>query len=138
MRLRSAAEVIEFDDYEEEEEYEPLPCSMAYVVVCLWLPVLNGCIHGFTGWGKRLTCHFLKQVLVIVLFNNQLETKQELFVNPLLWMLIILSNEIVAGRSVQTLYFRDNDWPLWRLGIAVACGFTLRLFSQGVQVQVGI
>ena len=55
MPLRYAAEVIEFDEYEEEEEdYERLPCSGQYVVVCLWLPLLNGCIHGFTGWGKRL------------------------------------------------------------------------------------
>eukprot|EP00438_Fugacium_kawagutii_P031480 Skav235034 [mRNA] locus=scaffold287:7209:9798:+ [translate_table: standard] len=40
--------------------------------------------------------------------------------------------------SVQAIYFKDMGWPLWRLGLALALGFSSRLLTQRVQVRFGI
>ena len=37
-------------------------------------------------------------------------------------------------RSSVGLYFKDMDWALWRLGLALLVGFSMRLITQRIQV----
>ena len=48
---------VEADEFDALDDVETLPCNLAYVMVCILMPILNGALSGFMWPGYSL--HFV-------------------------------------------------------------------------------
>ena len=130
-----AHEVRESIFFGDDDEEEPLPCSWAYLIVCIFLPFLNGQIHALLfpsytlhydemGWpivraGLALSAGFALSVLV-----------QHVVLRSGYWLIVPLAMVHMAF-AILPLIYDGNEWAVFA-EIVVAFGIDPTCAIEGI------
>ena len=134
--FQKEAEITEMDMvYGPEEPVEKLPCSLAYMVICLLMPTLNGGLSGFMypgyslhwvdmGWslesaGLALAAGYVMRMIC-----------QQLLMRTGYWLIVPLGALHLTGAVLGLLFF-DQQWAVFT-ELVVFIGVDLTCAIEGI------
>lgn len=132
-----------FDDMDEfdwdDDGLERLPCSWSYVLSCLMMPLLNGCINGFAGSVQALYFRDMGWPLThlgLVLAGGFLlrMLTQYLQVRFGIWTALPMATFHLTGAVLATIFFTE-EWAI-SVELVCLCAFDSSMAIEGISYDI--
>lgn len=136
-------EVSWFDDMDEfdwdDDGVERLPCSWSYVLSCLIMPLINGCINGFAGSVQALYFRDMGWPLThlgLVLAGGFLlrMLTQYTQVRFGIWTALPMATCHLTGAVLATVFFTE-EWAI-SVELACLCAFDSSMAIEGISYDI--
>jgi len=132
-----------FDDMDEfdwdDDGLERLPCSWSYVMSCLIMPLLNGCINGFAGSVQALYFRDMGWPLThlgLVLAGGFLlrMLTQHIQVRFGIWTALPMAMFHLTGAVLATIFFTE-EWAI-SVELVCLCAFDSSMSIEGISYDI--